>query len=105
MFDLLYKFIDKKVTVLYIENGIEKIVKGKLKYVDETRGIIIEDNALIIMGFISNFSAIKKITYYGLPIYKNDNLPPHYGYNPLKLPNNIREKNKQKQKLYMKKTK
>lgn len=105
MFDLLKKFIDKKVTVLYLENGIEKTIRGTLKNVDDQRGIVIEDSVLIIMGFISNFSAIKKVTYYGLEIYKNDNLPPRYGYNPLKLPSNINEKNKQKQKLYAIKTK
>lgn len=100
MLKILKKFIGKKVTVIYIENGIEKQVTGTLVNVNDYRSVTIKNEVIIIIGFISNFSAIKKIKYFGIPIYNNMDLPPHYGYNPLKLPNNINEKNKQKEKLY-----
>lgn len=100
MFKLLKLFINKKVEVIYIKNGIEKQISGTLIAVDDYRGIVIEDGVLIRLGFISNFCAIKKIKYLGITIYHNIDLPPHYGYNPLKLPSNMNEKNKQKEKLY-----
>lgn len=100
MFKLLKLFINKKVEVIYIKNGIEKQISGTLILVDDYRGIVIEEGVFIRLGFISNFCAIKKIKYLGIPIYNNIDLPPHYGYNPLKLPSNINEKNKQKAKLY-----
>lgn len=105
MFKILKKFIGKKVTVVYIENGIEKQTTGKLINVDDYRNITISNEVLRKIGFISSFSAIKKIKYLNIPIYCNIDLPPHYGYNPLKLPNNINEKNKQKIKLYNRGTK
>ena len=100
MFKILKKFIGKKVTVIYIENGIEKQIVGKLISVDDYRNITISNDVLRKIGFVSNFCAIKKIKYLNITIYHNIDLPPHYGYNPLKLPNNINEKNKQKIKLY-----
>ncbi len=105
MFEILKKFIGKKITVIYIENGIEKQTTGKLINVDDYRNITICNDVLRKIGFISSFSAIKKIKYLNITIYYNIDLPPHYGYNPLKLPNNINEKNKQKIKLYNRWTK
>ena len=105
MFKILKKFINKKVTVIYIENGIEKTIVGILTNVEDYRNITIKGDTLIKIGFISNFSAIKQIKYMGIPIYNNIYLPPHYGYNPLKLPSNINEKNKIKKKIYERRTK
>lgn len=101
MFSKLRKLINKKIIIIYIENGIEKAVSGKLIDVDDYKGVTIENKVIIRIGFISNFIAIKKITYFGITIFENIDLPPHYGYNPLKLPSNMNEKNKQKQKLYI----
>jgi len=105
MFNILKKFINKKVTVIYIEEGIEKTIVGILTNVEDYRNITIKSDVLRIMGFISNFSAIKQIRYMGIPIYNNKYLPPHYGYNPLKLPSNVNEKNKIKKKIYERRTK
>ena len=106
MFRFLKLCINKKVDVYYIEKGIDKNIKGTLKSVDDEYKAIflqLEDSAMMRMGFVSNFSAIKCIRYKGIPVYNNSNIPPRYGYNPLGIPNNINEKNKQLVKKFGKK--
>ena len=97
MFKLLKFCINKIVEVNYVENGINKQVKGILLDVTEYKAIriLMDDNAIIRIGFISSYSAIRNIRFLGFPIYNNSNIPPKYGYNPLHLVGNINEKNKQ----------
>lgn len=97
MFILLKLCLNKEVSVHYIEDGIDKYEKGVLKKVEDYKAITIQiyENASMRIGFISNFSAIKCIRYKGLPIYNNSHIPPNYGYNPLGIPSNTNEKNKQ----------
>ena len=92
---ILDLFINKNVTVIYIENGETKKAVGKLIDVDSYKAITLKcDNLNVRLGFISNFSAIKVIRYRNIPIYHNKYLPPKYGYNPLYLADNSNEKNK-----------
>lgn len=98
MFEFLKLFINKKVTVNYVERGINKQVKGILLEVDDNFKavrILLDDNAIMRLGFISSYSAIRNIRFSGIPIYNNSNIPPKYGYNPLNMASNINEKNKQ----------
>ena len=106
MFNLLKLCLNKEVSVHYIEKGIDKYEKGILKKVDDYKTITlkISENASMRIGFISDFSAIKSIRFKGIPVYNNSHIPPKYGYNPLALPSNINEKQKQKQKKFGNKT-
>ena len=102
MFYFLNLCINKKIKVYYVEKGIDKSVKGVLEKVDEYKAITVklDDNARMRIGFISNFSAIRCIRYKGISVYSNKHIPPKYGYNPLGIPNNVNEKNKQKIKRF-----
>ena len=105
MFNLLKLCLNKKVSINYVENGIDKNVKGVLKNIEEYKAItiILEDKAIMRIGFISSFSAIRNIRFKGIPVYNNSHIPPRYGYNPLGIPSNTNEKNKQKIKKFGKK--
>lgn len=102
MFNLLKLCLNREVTVYYVEKGIDKDVKGILTKVEDYKAITIKinDGANMRIGFISNFSAIRCIRFKGIPIYNNSHIPPKYGYNPLGIPNNLKEKNKQKIKKF-----
>ena len=92
---ILNLFINKNVTVIYIEDGVTKKAVGKLTSIDPYKAITIKcDELNIRLGFVSNFSAIKTIRYKNIPIYNNKYLPPKYGYNPLCMVDNSNEKKK-----------
>lgn len=96
----LLKFcINKKVVVEYIEKGEKKSITAKLKNFDDRAVTLISGNINYRLGFIAEFSAITVIRYMNIPVYKNDYVPPRYGYNPLHYTHNTNEKNK----IYMKK--
>ncbi len=97
MFNLLKLCLNREIMVYYVEKGIDKNVKGILTKIEDYKAITIlmSDNAIMRIGFISNFSAIRCIRFKGIPIYNNSHIPPKYGYNPLGIPNNLNEKNKQ----------
>ena len=101
MFNLLKLCLNREVTIYYVEKGIDKNVKGVLTKVEDYKAITITiDSVIMRIGFISNFSAIRCVRFKGIPVYNNSHIPPKYGYNPLGIPNNLNEKNKQKIKKF-----
>ena len=97
MFNLLRLCLNKEVSVNYVEKGIDKNVRGVLKNIEDYRAITIHmnDGANMRIGFITSYSAIRNIRFKGIPVYNNSNIPPRYGYNPLGMPNNKNERQKQ----------